>query len=84
MVAWALSVPSTALYLSVISVLELEQGILQIQRRDAGQGAVLRTWMIEQVLPAFEGRVLLWIRCRWRCDASRRCTSPTRAPNGMA
>jgi len=57
-VAWAQSVPSTSLYLSVISVLELEQGVLQLQRRDAAQGQVLRTWMAEQVLPAFEGRIL--------------------------
>jgi toxin FitB len=57
-VAWARSVPSTGLYLSVISVLELEQGILQIQRRDIAQGSVLRTWMAEQVLPAFEARIL--------------------------
>jgi toxin FitB len=57
-VAWARSVSSTSLYLSVISVLELEQGVLQVQRRDATQGALLRRWMVEQVLPAFEGRVL--------------------------
>ena len=57
-VAWSLSVPSGSLYLSVISVLELEQGILQLQRRDAAQGSLLRTWMLEQVLPAFQGRIL--------------------------
>jgi toxin FitB len=57
-VAWARSVSSTSLYLSVISVLELEQGVLQVQRRDATQGALSRRWMVEQVLPAFEGRVL--------------------------
>jgi predicted nucleic acid-binding protein len=57
-VAWARAVPSASLYLSVISVLELEQGILQVQRRDVAQGSILRTWMAEQVLPAFEGRIL--------------------------
>lgn len=58
LVAWAASVPSTSLFLSVISVWELEQGILQLQRRDPAQGAVLRHWMTDQVLPAFEGRIL--------------------------
>ncbi len=57
-VAWARSVPATSLYLSVISILELELGVLQLQRRDAAQGAILRTWMAEQVIPAFEGRIL--------------------------
>ena len=67
-IAWARSVSSTSLYLSVISVLELEQGILQLQRRDAAQGSLLRTWMTEQVLPAFEGRVLpVDVRVALRC-----------------
>jgi len=57
-VAWAQSVPSSSLYLSVISLLELEQGVLQLQRRDPAQGAILRRWLAEQVLPAFQGRVL--------------------------
>jgi len=57
-VAWAQSVPAHALYLSAISVLELELGILQAERRDQAQGAVLRAWMDAQVLPAFEGRIL--------------------------
>ncbi|GAB3650721.1 type II toxin-antitoxin system VapC family toxin [Ramlibacter alkalitolerans] len=57
-VAWARSVDPTTLHLSAISILELEQGILQLQRRDAQQGSMLRTWMASQVLPAFEGRIL--------------------------
>lgn len=47
-----------ALLLSVISVLELEQGILLIDRRDPAQGAVLRNWLDNQVLRTFSGRVL--------------------------
>lgn len=57
-VGWAQSVPAHALYLSAISVLELELGILLMERRDPGQGGLLREWFSSQVLPAFEGRIL--------------------------
>ena len=55
---WAQKLPAGSLYLSVISVLELEIGILLIERRDGKQGAVLRAWMDKHVLPTFAGRVL--------------------------
>lgn len=57
-VAWAASIPTSSLYLSVITLLEIEQGILLVEHRDATQGAVLRQWMDTHVLPAFHGRVL--------------------------
>lgn len=57
-VAWASSVASADMYLSVISVLELEQGVLLVQRRDATQGALLHAWLRDQVMPAFDGRIL--------------------------
>ena len=57
-VAWVRSVPAGALYLSVVSVLELEIGVLRVEKRDAVQGAMLRAWLDRQVLPAFDGRVL--------------------------
>jgi predicted nucleic acid-binding protein len=56
--AWASSVPPAGLFLSAITVLELETGVLQIERRDARQGAALRRWLDGQVLPAFVARVL--------------------------
>jgi predicted nucleic acid-binding protein len=55
---WAHSLPSASLYLAVISVLELEIGILLIERRDKEQGAILRAWMDRHVLPTFSGRIL--------------------------
>lgn len=55
---WAVSVPAASLFLSVISLLELETGVLQMERRDARQGAVLRRWLERHVLQAFGGRVL--------------------------
>ena len=55
---WADSVETGSLYLSAITLLELELGVLQVERRDARQGSVLRAWLEQQVLPAFAGRVL--------------------------
>lgn len=55
---WAQPLPSASLYISVISLLELEIGILLVARRDKEQGAILRTWMDGHVLPTFSGRIL--------------------------
>lgn len=56
--AWAQPLPSASLYISVVSVLELEIGILLIERRDKQQGAILRVWMDRHVLPTFSDRIL--------------------------
>jgi hypothetical protein len=56
--AWSDDVHPADLFLSVISILEIEAGTLMIQRRDAAQGAMLRAWIDSKVLPAFEGRIL--------------------------
>lgn len=57
-VAWALSMPVVSFFLSAITVLELELGALLMERRDKAQGLVLRSWIDEQIMPRFEGRVL--------------------------
>lgn len=57
-VGWAAAVPAASLFLSAITVLELETGILMLQRRDTVQGSLIRAWMDGQVMPAFEGRIL--------------------------
>ncbi len=57
-VAWAAATSAGSMYVSAVTVLELEMGVLQIERRDARQGAAIRAWLDEQVLPAFAGRVL--------------------------
>ena len=56
--AWATGAPPAALFISAITVLELELGVLQIEHRDRAQGAVLRAWLDGHVLPAFASRVL--------------------------
>jgi predicted nucleic acid-binding protein len=55
---WAQPLPSAPLYISVISLPELEIGILLMERRDKEQGAILRAWMNRHVLPTFSGRIL--------------------------
>jgi predicted nucleic acid-binding protein len=57
-IAWAGSVPTAGLFLSALTILEIETGILLVERRDATQGAALRSWLETQVLPAFSGRIL--------------------------
>ena len=57
-IKWASSTHPEMLYLSVITVLELEMGILLMERRDQHQGSLLRRWLEHQVLPAFDGRIL--------------------------
>jgi len=55
---WAESVDASDLFLSVISIQELEIGVLLAERRDPAQGAIFRAWLNGHVLTAFTGRVL--------------------------
>ena len=57
-VVWANSVSATRMFLSTITILELETGILLVERKDPTQGAILRSWLNSHVLPAFSERVL--------------------------
>lgn len=57
-VAWANGVSAARLYISVITILELETGVLLVERRDPSQGAVLRSWLNTHVLPAFSERII--------------------------
>jgi predicted nucleic acid-binding protein len=56
--AWADEVNPAELYLSVVSVFELERGVLLIARRDPQQGSRLRRWLEERVLKPFDRRIL--------------------------
>ncbi len=55
---WADSVDAGSLYLSAITVLELEIGISQLEHKVPHQGTALRTWLVTLVLPEFNGRIL--------------------------
>jgi hypothetical protein len=56
--AWAESVDAADLFVSAITIMELELGVLSVERKDAAQGAMLRAWLEQHVLPEFSGRTL--------------------------
>ncbi len=55
---WFQSVPYQQLYLSSISLMEIEIGILSKERKDQQQGKILRDWFTNFVLPEFAERTL--------------------------
>jgi len=57
-VGGASSVDAGSLFVSSITLMELESGVLLVERRDARQGALLRAWLEHQVIPEFASRVL--------------------------
>lgn len=54
---WAAGIPGNQLYLSAVSILELETGVLLMERKDAQQGHILRSWL-QGVLKEFSSQVL--------------------------
>ena len=58
MTAWTESVDAPDLFVSAITIMELELGVLSVERKDATQGALLRSWLEQHVLPEFSGRTL--------------------------
>ena len=65
--AWAEEQPVQQLYMSSITVLELEMGVLRMERKDRSQGKVLRAW-VEAVFQQFDGQVL-----PFAAETARRC-----------
>lgn len=68
--AWAASVDIEDQFLSVVTLQELEIGILRIERKDIAKGAVLRSWMTRQILQNFRNRIVpidaaIAFRCAW-------------------
>jgi toxin FitB len=57
-VAWVSSVDAGEMFISALTVMELEIGILRVERRDPAQGLRLRAWFETQVCPEFEERTL--------------------------
>lgn len=55
--AWASEHSPDLFHLSTMTVMELEIGVLRIERRDRPQGDRLRHWL-QQVVGHFEGRIL--------------------------
>jgi predicted nucleic acid-binding protein len=55
---WARSAPAALMFISVISLHELEHGVLLAERRDPAQGTLLRRWLDAGVAAAFADRIL--------------------------
>ena len=55
---WVRKHDESALYLSVITVMEIEIGVRRLERRDAERAHRLQRWLDGAVLEAFQGRIL--------------------------
>lgn len=55
---WAASVDAEDFYLSVVSILEIEQGILMKERTDRAQAGLYRDWLNNDILVRYEDRIL--------------------------
>lgn len=58
MMAWVRGADAGQMFVSSLTLMELEIGILRVERRDALQGARLREWFETRVLPEFAERTL--------------------------
>jgi toxin FitB len=56
--AWARQQLTSDLFISVITVLEIEIGAGRLERRDRTQGLVVRRWLEHDLLAAFAGRIV--------------------------
>ena len=57
MEAWAAGVAISDLFVTALTIAEIERGVVARERSDERQGATLRPWFDENVLRAFDGRV---------------------------
>ena len=56
--AWASGIAPQSLFISAITLHELEGVAAQAMRKDRVTGASWRAWLDDRVMPAFDGRVL--------------------------
>jgi toxin FitB len=55
---WSKTLDTADLFISTVTIHELEIGVLLVERRDPLQGAVFREWLDSHVLSAFDGCIL--------------------------
>ncbi|MFN8097935.1 MAG: type II toxin-antitoxin system VapC family toxin [Dermatophilaceae bacterium] len=56
--AWAETITKRDAFISVVTIREIEAGVLLVERRDADQGRLLRAWLEERVLLEYADRLL--------------------------
>ena len=68
--AWAASAAPAELFISAITLFEIELGAAQAGRKDAAKEAVLRAWIDKQVVPGFCDRIIpIDVAVAQRCAA---------------
>ncbi|MFN4866438.1 MAG: type II toxin-antitoxin system VapC family toxin [Cyanobium sp.] len=82
-VAWAEQADPAALFLSVVSLHELQMGVRLKQHRDPRQGQLLRHWLDQQVVPSFAGRILPVDEAVARCSAALHVPDPRPLRDGL-
>jgi predicted nucleic acid-binding protein len=81
--AWADGVDASSLFLSSITLHELELGVLLAERRNPTQGALLRHWLQQAVVPAFAGPILAVDAAVARRSAALRGSDPKPFRDGL-
>lgn len=67
---WVGNQDEAELFISVVTVMEIEIGIKRLERRDPEQARRLQRWLDQSVLKGFEGRIV-----PIDLDAARRCAA---------
>ncbi|WGE63158.1 type II toxin-antitoxin system VapC family toxin [Actinobacillus equuli subsp. haemolyticus] len=57
-VAWLATIPAFQIYTNAVVLMELERGILAMERKDSIQGTTLRNWFENDIKTTFRGKVL--------------------------
>ena len=55
---WAAGVARQSMFISALTLLELETGAARVERGDKAAGQALKAWIEGQVVTAFDGRIL--------------------------
>ncbi len=56
--AWVNETSAELMYTNAVVLMELERGVMAIERKDKAQGQNLRNWLDNQVKPSFVGKIL--------------------------
>ncbi|MCK3658162.1 twitching motility protein PilT [Pasteurellaceae bacterium Pebbles2] len=57
-IEWAKKIPTEHIFISAVSMMELERGILNLQRKDAEQAKIIQAWFKNTVKMHFKGQFL--------------------------
>jgi predicted nucleic acid-binding protein len=81
--AWLRSTSAELMFLSSVTLFEIERGAMQKERSDTLQGRMLRLWIEEQVLPIFARRILPFGVAEARRCAELHVPNPQSERDGM-